>query len=187
MSTRKKTLGILVGSLRRDSFCKRVAHYMSGLMGEEFEVKLLDISNLAMYNEDLDNELDIPPEWLQLRRVVNALDAVLFVTPEHNRSVPAALKNALDIASRPYGAGVWHGKPGAVISASPGKIGGYGANQHLRQIAACIDVTLMLQPEAYIGGINNAVDDHTVTNKGLQDFLKLFANAFAVWISRFTT
>ena len=186
MTTGKKTLGILVGSLRRDSFCKRVANYMSGLMGEEFEVKFLDISNLAMYNEDLDNEKDIPPEWLRLRQDVKALDAVLFVTPEYNRSVSPVLKNAMDIASRPYGAGVWSGKPGSVISVSPGNLGGYGANQHLRQIAACIGINMMLQPEAYIGGIINSVDDNTVVNKNLQDFLKLFANAFSAWINRFT-
>ena len=180
-----KSVGILVGSLRRDSFSKKVAQYLSGLMEGQFDVKLLNISNLAMYNQDLDNEKDMPDEWRQLRQEVKALDAVLFVTPEYNRSMPAVLKNALDVASRPYGASAWSGKPGAVVSVSPGNIGGFGANHHLRQTAGCLNIYLMPQPEAYIGGIAGAVDGNGVSGKSVQDFLKQFAGAFTAWVNRF--
>jgi len=182
----KKTIGILVGSLRRDSFCKKVGRYLSSLLEDQFEVKFLNIANLAMYNQDLDDDNNVPPEWVQFRQEVKALDAVLFITPEYNRSIPAALKNALDIASRPYKGNVWSGKPGAVVSVSPGNIGGFGANHHLRQTAACLNINLMQQPEAYIGGIVRAVDAATVTDKGVQDFLGQFAGAFAVWVNRLT-
>ncbi|MCL2790000.1 MAG: NAD(P)H-dependent oxidoreductase [Desulfobulbus sp.] len=183
----KKTIGILVGSLRRDSFNRKVAQYLSGLLEEQFDVKFLDIANLAMYNQDLDNESDAPQEWRQFRHEVKALDAVLFATPEYNRSMPAALKNALDVASRPYTDNAWSGKPGAVVSVSPGKTGAFGANHHLRQTATCLNIYLMQQPEAYIGGIASAVDANGVSDKGVQDFLTRFAAAFAVWVNRFTT
>ena len=181
----KKTIGILVGSLRRDSFCKKVAQYLSGMLEERFDVKFMNIANLAIYNQDLDDDNNVPLEWRQFREEVKALDAVLFVTPEYNRSVSAVLKNALDVASRPYGKNAWSGKPGAVVSVSPGTIGGFGANQHLRQTATCLNIYLMQQPEAYIGGIVRAVDANTVTDKGVQDFLGQFADAFAGWVNRF--
>jgi len=182
----KKTIGVFVGSLRRGSFSKKVAKYLGDLLSEEFEVKFMDISALAMYNEDLDNEDDIPPAWRCLRLDVKALDAVLFVTPEYNRSIPAVLKNALDVASRPKTDGAWAGKPGAVVCVSPGKIGAYGAGQHLRQTATCLDILMMQQPEAYVGGISEAVSADSVADKGVQDFLRLFADAFAGWINKLT-
>jgi len=180
----KKTVGIIVGSLRRDSFSKKVAQYLAGLLEEQFCVRSLDISSLAMYNEDLDNEYDVPQEWRLFREEVRSLDAVLFVTPEYNRSMPALLKNALDVASRPHNANAWGGKPGAVVSVSPGKIGGFGANHHLRQSAACLNIRMMQQPEAYIGEIAASVDANGVSDKRVQDFLRLFADAFAVWINK---
>ena len=182
----KKTVGILVGSLRRDSANKKVAQYLSGLLEERFDVKFLDIANLVLYNQDLDNDSDVPHEWLEFRREVKALDAVLFVTPEYNRSMPAALKNALDIASRPHAENAWSGKPGAVASVTPGKIGGFGANHHLRQTASCLNIYMMQQPEAYIGGIDSAVDADGVTDESVQGFLRKFADAFADWVGRFT-
>jgi len=182
----KQTIGILIGSLRRDSFCKKVGRYLSGLLEGQFEVKFINIANLAMYNQDFDDDKNVPPEWVQFRQEVKALDAVLFITPEYNRSISAVLKNALDIASRPYKQNVWSGKPGAIVSVSPGNIGGFGANHHLRQTAACLNIHLMQQPEAYIGGIVRSVDAETVTDKALQDFFRQFADAFAEWINRFT-
>ena len=182
----KKTVGILVGSLRRDSYSKKVALYLSGLLEGQFDVKFLDIANLVLYNEDLDNDSDLPHEWLEFRREVKSLDAVLFVTPEYNRSLPAALKNALDIASRPYTANAWSGKPGAVVSVSPGKIGGFGANYHLRQTASCLNIYMMQKPEAFIGDIVSVVDADGVADESVQGFLRRFADAFADWVSRFT-
>jgi len=182
----KKTIGILVGSLRRDSFSKKVANYLSGLLEKQFEVKFVDISDLAIYNEDLDGGDSAPAEWKRLRQEIKALDAVLFVTPEYNRSIPAVLKNALDIASRPSGMGVWGGKPGAVVGVSPGKIGAVGAVNHLRQTAMCVNIWMMSQPEAYVGGISTAVDDNSVSDKGVQEFLNLFAGAFSDWVNKLT-
>ena len=181
----KKTVGIFVGSLRRDSYSKKVAKYLAGLLEEKFDVKFPDISKLALYNEDLDND-DIPEEWRVFREEVKALDAVLFVTPEYNRSVPGVLKNALDVASRPSGMGAWSGKPGAVAGVSPGKIGACAACGHLRQIASSLNIYMMAQPEAYVGGISDAVDDESVSDKGVQGFLRLFAGAFADWVDIFT-
>jgi len=180
----KKTIGILVGSLRRDSFSKKVAQYLGGLLEERFSVAFLDIGSLSMYNQNLENEADMPREWLRFRQEVKALDAVLFVTPEYNRSMPALLKNALDVASRPMDANAWKGKPGAVVSVSPGAIGGFGANHHLRQSAACLHICMMPQPEAYVGGVAGSVDADGVSEKRTQDFLRKFADAFADWVNR---
>ena len=181
----KKKLGILVGSLRRDSYSKKVAQYLSGLLEEQFDVSFPDISILTMFNEDLDNGANIPEEWTQFRNEVKSLDAVLFVTPEYNRSVPAVLKNALDVASRPSGKSVWGGKPGAVVSISPGKIGGFGANNHLRQVTTCLNIYIMQTPETYIGGIADAVDSEGISDMSVQDFLLKFATAFTKWVDKF--
>jgi chromate reductase len=180
----KKAIGILVGSLRRDSFSKKVARYIADSLSGQFEVRFMDISSLAMYNEDLDNETDTPQNWRDFRREINAAHAVLFVTPEYNRSIPPVLKNALDIASRPMGANAWSGKPGAVVSVSPGMIGGFGGANHLRQSASCLNIHMMQQPEAYIGGVSALVDENGVSNKGTQEFLQKFADAFTDWINR---
>jgi len=179
----KKTIGIFVGSLRRDSFSKKVAEYLSGLLAEQFEVKFMDIASVDMFNQDLDNETP-PPEWTRLRREVRGLDAVLFVTPEYNRSMPAALKNALDVASLPYTANAWSGKPGAVVSVSPGNIGGFGGNNHLRQSAACLNILMMQQPEAYIGSVYNSFREDGLPDNRLQAFLRKFADAYAAWVNR---
>ncbi|MCL2054057.1 MAG: NAD(P)H-dependent oxidoreductase [Oscillospiraceae bacterium] len=183
----KKLVGIVVGSLRRDSFSKKVALYLSGLLEERFEVAFLDIGSLAMYNQDLDNEDNAPTEWRQFRQRVRELDAVLFVTPEYNRSMPPVLKNALDIASRPMSENAWSGKPGAVVSVAPGKIGGFGANQHLRQSASCLNIFMLQQPEAYIGGIADSVDESGISDKSTQDFLRSFSNAYTAWVNSFET
>ena len=181
-----QSVGILVGSLRRDSFSKKVALYLSGLLEEQLNVTFLDIASLTMYNEDLDNESDTPQAWLDFRREVEAVDAVLFVTPEYNRSMPPVLKNALDIASRPVSANTWSGKPAAIVSVSPGQLGGFGANHHLRQSASVVNLYMMPQPEAYIGDIANSVDMYGVSGKRTQDFLQKFAGAFVDWINRFS-
>ena len=181
----KKSIGIIVGSARRDSFSKKVALYLSGLLQERFDVLFLDVGSLAMYNQDLDNEQDAPREWLAFRQSVRPLSAVLFVTPEYNRSMPPVLKNALDIASRPFGENAWNGKPGAVVSIAPGQIGGFGANHHLRQSAACLNIYMMAQPEAYISGVAGLVDADGVSDENTRDFLRKFAGAFTDWVNRF--
>ena len=121
---------------------------------------------------------------MEFRDKIRSSDAVLFVTPEYNRSVPGVLKNALDVGSRPYGKSVWNGKPGAVVSASPGAIGGFGANHHLRQSLVFLNVPAMQQPEAYLGGADKFFDaDGKLTNDGTRDFLKKFMEAYADWVA----
>jgi len=178
----KYTIGVFIGSLRKDSFSRSVANYFVANAPKDVEFKIVEINQLSMYNQDLD---DTPPlEWVKFREKVNALDGLLFVTPEHNRSFPAALKNALDVASRPYGASVWNGKPGGVISVSPGALGGFGANHQLRQVLTFLNVLTLQQPEAYIGNIRASLDAHgVVTDDSLMGFLKQYQDALVKWVS----
>ena len=180
----KKTIGILVGSLRKESFSKMVAQYMFDLLIEQFNVKFIDISSLEMYNQDLDNEEQTPAGWHTFRQEVKAADAVLFVTPEYNRSIPPVIKNALDIGSRPHSANAWDGKPGAIIGVSPGKIGGFGSSQHLRQVVSFLNVHLLQKPEAYIGGVADLVNENGLADSDTQAFLKRYSESFAAWINR---
>ena len=180
----KKVIGILVGSLRRESFSKKIALHLAGLLKAHFDVKFLDIGNLAMYNQDLDDDNATPKAWQDFRQEVKALDGVLFVPPEYNRSFPPVLKNALDIASRPYGKNAWAGKPGAAVSVSPGKLGGFGANHHLRQAVAFLDIFMMGQPEAYIGEVIPMLNETGVADENLKKFLQLFADSFVKWVNR---
>ena len=125
-----------------------------------------------------------PAEWTAFRERISASDAVLFVTPEYNRSVPAPLKNAIDVGSRPYGKSAWNGKPGAVVSASLGGLSGFGANHHLRQSLVFLNVPAMAQPEAYIGGADKLFDTNgKLISDVTRNFLQGFMQAYAKWIS----
>jgi chromate reductase len=179
----KIKIGVLVGSQRKGSFSRKVAHCVSGLMPENFEMKPMEIGNLAIFNQDFDDENRVPAEWTAFRKEVESMDGYLFVTPEYNRSVTPVLKNALDIASRPYGHNAWNGKPGGIISVSVGKMGGFGANHALRQALVFLNVLLMQQPEAYISDAASLFDaEDNMTNLGTKQFLANFAAAFAQWI-----
>ena len=175
-------VAVIVGSLRKDSINRKVANALIELAPATLHLAHVEIGQLPIYNQDTD---EAPPaEWTAFRERIRAADAVLFVTPEHNRSVPAALKNALDVGSRPYGRSAWNGKPGAVVSASPGAIGGFGANHHLRQSLVFLNVPAMPQPEAYIGGADKLFDPSgKLVNDGTRKFLQGFMAAFAVWIA----
>lgn len=179
-----KKVGIIVGSLRNGSYNKAVAAYISSQLEKSVEVQTIDISGLALYNPDLD-EASVPTEWTSFRNTAKAMDAFLFVTPEYNRSFPAAIKNALDVGSRPYAENVWNNKPAAVISVSPGKIGGFGANNHLRQTLAFLNLLVMPQPEAYIGEVEQYLGENgEVANERTKSFLGSIADAFTAWIER---
>jgi chromate reductase len=175
-------VAVIVGSLRKSSINRKVANALAELAPEGLKLGIIEIGQLPLYNQDGD---DAPPaQWTAFRERIRAADAVLFVTPEHNRSVPAALKNAIDIASRPYGKSAWSGKPGAVVSASPGAIGGFGANHHLRQSLVFLDIPTMAQPEAYIGGADKLFDAAgKLTNDETRKFLQGFMLAYAAWVS----
>ena len=138
---------------------------------------------MPLYNEEL--EENVPAPWSRFRAAVKGADALLFVTPEYNRSVPGALKNAIDVGSRPYGKSVWGPKPGAVISVSPGALAAFGAAQHLRQSFVFLDIFPLQQPEAYIGGAGKLFDAQgKLANDGTRDFLTKYMAAFAAWIEK---
>lgn len=178
-----KKIAVLVGSLRKQSFNRKMARALIACAPAALELEIVEIGQLPLYNQDGDDEGHPPPEWTAFRERMRQVDGVLFVTPEYNRSVPAVLKNALDVGSRPYGKSVWGGKPGAVISVSPGAIGGFGANHHLRQSLVFLDVPAMQQPEAYIGGAANLFDEAgNLTNDGTRTFIQGFMNSFAAWV-----
>ncbi|MBB3228915.1 chromate reductase [Luteibacter sp. Sphag1AF] len=178
-----RKVAVLVGSLRKGSLNLKLAHVLKELAPPELDLHLVTIGDLPLYDSDLEDAA--PAAWTTFRQAVRACDAVLFVTPEYNRSVPGALKNALDVGSRPYGHSVWSGKPGAVISASPGAIGGFGANHHLRQSLVFLDVPAMQQPEAYISGADKLFDDHGhLVNEGTKKFLHGFMESFGHWVAR---
>jgi len=176
-----QNVAVLVGSLRKASFSRRAAHMLVALAPPGMQCRLVEIGELPPYNQDLD---EAPPQaWVMFREQIRTAEAVLFVTPEYNRSVPGVLKNAIDVGSRPYGSSVWNGKPGAVMSISPGAIGGFGANHHLRQSMVFLNVPMMQQPEAYIGGAANLFDEAgAVTNEGTRKFFENFMTAFSAWI-----
>jgi chromate reductase len=175
-------VAVIVGSLRRDSINRKVAHALAEVAPAGLKLSIVEIGDLPIYNQDRDE--DPPPAWTAFRERIAAADAVLFVTPEHNRSVPAAMKNALDVGSRPYGRSAWNGKPGAVVSASPGAISGFGANHHLRQSLVFLNVPAMAQPEAYLGGADKLFDAAgKLINDGTRKFLAAFMGAYAAWIA----
>src|ERR1700724_2294910 len=150
---------VLVGSLRKASFSRMLANALISLAPSSMKLDIVEVGQLPFYNEDL--EAGPPPApWTAFRQRVKAADAVLFVTPEYNRSVPAVLKNALDVGSRPYGSSVWDRKPGAVVSGSPGAIGAFGANHHLRQSLVFLNVPPLQQPEAPVNHVPNLFAEH---------------------------
>jgi chromate reductase, NAD(P)H dehydrogenase (quinone) len=176
-----RTVAVLVGSLRRQSLNRKMAQVLAELAPEALKLSIVEIGDLPLYDADAD--ADPPGPWKTFRAAMRAADAVLFVTPEYNRSVPGVLKNAIDVGSRPHGESVFAGKPGAVISVSPGAIGGFGANHHLRQSMVFLDVPMLQQPEAYIGGAAAMFDAAgKLANEGVKPLLDKFMAAFAAWI-----
>jgi chromate reductase, NAD(P)H dehydrogenase (quinone) len=171
----------IVGSLRRQSFSRRLALALAAVAPAGLQVEQVAIGALPLYNQDED--ADPPAPWREFRERVRRADAVLFVTPEYNRSVPGALKNAIDVGSRPYGKSAWNGKPCAVVSCSPGSQGGFGANHHLRQSLVFLNMPVMQQPEAYIGGVDKLVDEQgRFTNPSTAEFGSGIMTAFERWI-----
>jgi chromate reductase len=182
MATKRK-VAVIVGSLRKESYNRKMAQALIGLAPPELELGIEEIRDLPFYNQD--HEANPPPEVVAFKERIAQSDAVLFVTPEYNRSVPGVLKNALDIASRPYGKSAWSGKPAAVVSVSPGAIGGFGANHHLRQSLVFLDMPALQQPEAYITNCAPLFDNKgTLTHESTRTYLTKFLQAFARWIER---
>lgn len=176
-----RRVATIVGSLRKDSFNRKTAHALAELAGPALTLEIHEIGHLSLYNQDLD--ASPPAAWVDFRNRIRPSDAVLFVTPEYNRSVPGVLKNAIDVASRPYGQSVWDGKPAAIVSVSPGAIGAFGANHHLRQSLVFLNMPVLQMPEAYVGGAAALFDESgKLANESTRSFLKKFVDAFSRWI-----
>ena len=175
-------IAVIVGSLRKESYNLKTAKALIKLAPESLSFDILNIADLPMFNEDLEG--NPPQEWVRFREQLKAVDGYLFLTPEYNRSVPAVLKNAIDVGSRPYGQGSWDGKPAAIASVSIGPISGFGANHHLRQSLVFVNVPTMAQPEAYIGNATTLFDDEgNLNNESTKEFLRGFMQAFERWVS----
>jgi chromate reductase len=178
-----RKVAVLVGSLRKESYNRKMAHALAAMAPPSLQFDIVEIGDLPHYNQDLDPDQP-PAQWVRLRQQIAGADALLFVTPEYNRSVPGVLKNAIDVGSRPYGKSVFNGKPGAVVSVSPGAIGGFGANHHLRQSLVFLNVPVLQQPEAYIGGADKLFDAQGgLANPSTREFLGKFLQAFEHWIT----
>lgn len=182
--TQNLKIAVLVGSLRKASITRRLAEAAMKLSQGGFAYKIVEIGALPLYNQDLEDG-GAPPAWTEFRDAIRGVDGVLFFTPEYNRSVPAALKNALDVGSRAPGKSVWYGKPAAIISVSPGALGGFGANHHLRQSLVFLNMPAMAQPEAYVGHAANLVaDDFSIPVEVSRNFIAAFIAAYEAWVTK---
>ena len=175
-------IAIVVGSLRKDSLNRKVARSICAFASDKLDCEIVEIGDLPLYNQDLD--ASSPSEFMRFRQRIAAMDGILFCTPEYNRGVPGVLKNAIDVGSRPYGQSVWDKKPAAIISASPGSIGGFGANHQLRQSCVFLNMPVMQQPEAYLGHVKDgSFDEKGLVKDGpLKNIILGLATAFADWV-----
>ena len=178
----KVTVAVWVGSLRRESFNRRLALAVERLAPEGFSFEHVRIDDLPLYNQDFDGHY--PAEGVRLKQQIEAADALLFVTPEYNRSIPGVLKNALDIASRPWGNNSFAGKPGAVIGASVGATGSALAQQHLRNVLVYLDVPTLAQPEVFVQFKDESLIDQNgkIGSEGTQKFLQGFVDRYVSWV-----
>ena len=175
-------IAILVGSLRSDSINRKIARSICGLRGDNLDCSMIEIGDLPLYNQDLDS--DPPEQWVRFRQQIADADGVLFVSPEYNRGIPGVLKNAIDVGSRPYGQSVFDKKPAAIVTASPGSIGGFGSNHQIRQAAVFLNMPVMQQPEAYLGHVNDdSFDESGCLKEGqLKGLITVLAHAFHDWV-----
>ena len=174
----------MIGSLRKESFNRKIAKEVIKIAPPSLEFEILEIGQLVYYNEDIDQG-NPPEEWVQFRNKIKSSDGFLFFTPEYNRGIPAVLNNAIDVASRPYGKNSWAAKPGAVVSVSISALGAFGANHILRQSMVYVDVPMMQQPEAYIGKAGSLFDDSGNLVEDTKKFLQTFIDAYEKWVGRF--
>ena len=175
-------IAILVGSLREGSINRKIARSICALRNDNLDCSMIEIGDLPLYNSDLDE--NPPAQWTRFRDQVGSADGVLFVSPEYNRGIPGVLKNAIDVGSRPYGKSVFDKKPAAIVTASPGSIGGFGSNHQIRQAAVFLNMPVMQQPEAYLGHVSDdAFDESGCLKEGpLQGLVTVLAHAFSGWV-----
>jgi NAD(P)H-dependent FMN reductase len=176
---------VIVGSLRKASLSRKVALALIAQAPGSLACRIVEIGDLPLYNEDL--EAEPPQSWTRFRADIAQADAILFVTPEYNRSIPGCLKNAVDVGSRPAGKNVFDGLPTGVVSVTPYKMGAFGANHALRETCVYVNLPVMQQPEAYIGGARQLFDEAGVLKSDeTRDFFAKFLEAFDTWVKRFT-
>ncbi len=180
-----KKIGLIVGSLRKESWNRKVAQVVKGMFPEGYDVDFIKIGDLPLYNEDFEAPGMEPASYAPFRKQVEASDGFIFFTPEYNRSVPPAIKNAIDVASRPYGQSKWGGKPAAVASASIGTSGGMEGNMALRQNFIFTDLIPLQQPEVYLAGVANLFDEDGEMVEDTKAFLQKFVDAFVRHVERF--
>ena len=183
-----KRIAVIVGSLRKNSYSQQLANNLVDLLPEGYDAEFIQIGQLPLYNQDYDNTpADTPQEYIDFRNQMRNFDAVIFVTPEHNRTVPAALKNALDVGSRPKKDSVWYGKPALVASQSPGSISGFGANHVIRQSLTFLNMPTLQQPEVYIAHTDKLLDENgKINNEGTVAFLQTVIDAFVEMVKLYT-
>ena len=178
-------VAVVNGSLRKDSINKKLALAVAKLAAGKLDLQLVDLVDLPLYNQDL--EASFPAAATRVKGVIAGADAVLFVTPEHSRSIPAALKNVIDWVARPYGQSNWVGKPGAIIGTSGGQVGTAIAQDHLRSILVAQGIALLGRPEVYFLYKEGVFDaDHNVTDPAAKQILQGFVDAFAGWVAKQT-
>ncbi|VTU28303.1 NADPH azoreductase [Variovorax sp. PBL-H6] len=175
-------IAVVIGSLRKDSFNRKLAFAIAHLAPSDFTLEHLRIDDLPLYNQDDDGNQ--APSVKRLKSEIAAAQGLLFVTPEYNRSMPGVLKNAIDHASRPYGQSAWAGKPAGVIGISVGAIGTALAQQHLRNVLAYLDVPTMGQPEAFIQNKEGLFDDKGHIAEGSKNFLQSWVDTYVAWVKR---
>ena len=174
---------VIVGSLRKQSFTLKIANALAKLAPPALKLDAVTLQGISFFNQDL--EATPPADWLAFRERIQKSAGVLFVTPEYNRSIPGVLKNAIDVASRPYGKSSFLGKPIGIISNSPGPLGGVSAAKHLQNILPGISGPIMGQPETYLNGIGDAFDENgQLTKESLQKVLQQYLDAFAAFIEK---
>ncbi|MCP3706147.1 NAD(P)H-dependent oxidoreductase [Paraburkholderia sp. CNPSo 3274] len=176
-------IAVVVGSLRKDSFNRQLAHAVTSLGPPDFTFEYLDIGVLPLYSQDYD--ADYPEVARRFKQQVEAADGLLFVTPEYNRSIPGGLKNALDWGSRPWGANSWRGKPGAVLGTSVAATGTALSQQHLRNVLAYLDVVTLGQPEMFIKHDASRINEKgEIVSEDTRKFLQVFVDTYAAWVKR---
>jgi chromate reductase len=179
-----RDIAVLVGSLRKESLNRKIAKALMEIAPAPLKLEIVEIGPLPHYNQDLDTATP-PAEWASFRDRMRLTDGVIFVTPEYNRSVPGVLKNAIDVGSRPYGKSVFDKKTASIVSVSPGALGAFGANHHLRQSLVFLNMPTMQQPEAYVGGADKLFDESgKLNNSSTREFLSKFMQAYAAWLER---
>jgi chromate reductase, NAD(P)H dehydrogenase (quinone) len=181
-------IGVIVGSLRQGAYSRMLARALPELVPQSLQLTDIGIGELPLYNQDLETDSP-PPAWTAFRKALQGCDAILFVTPEYNRSMPGAVKNALDVGSRPWGKSSWMkgqaAMPAGVISITPGALGAMASNHHLRQVLLAVNLAAMPYPEAYIPAAASLFDDSgKLSNADTRQFLTTFLQSFESWVSR---